>query len=282
MQYSLFSKIVFYGSLAFYNLLSPLECRNHRLKVLTNEFFFLFVTLGWKKLTVENKPNLLLKTRLGDYHIRNICWDLKAASPSFERLDIEELIHRISNSLANNHNVIFIDIGAQFGKYTVTIGNRFRNLSKKITIFAFEPDAENFSLLKENIHLNNLHNVKLFRRALSDKKTAQKFFYYAPQKMIVSCPTSRKITIKTDTLDNYLNNLTNVDNTEIFIKLDVEGHEIKVLKGGEKTFQRIINSTLLVEDSMCDNYQNLIRYLSSHGIFLTKKTAYNSFWKLRS
>jgi len=280
MQFSGLSKLRFYFSLAFYNLLSPLECRNPRFRFLINEFYYLYLVINRKNFASDFTKKLLLKTKFDDFRIRDICWDVKVTSPAFERLDIEELIRRISDSLVQNRRVIFIDIGAQFGKYTVTIGNRFRKDSKNMAIYAFEPDPENFSLLEENIRINRLHNVTLFRKALSNKSATQKFYYYPPQKMIVSFPTSRKITIKTEMLDNYVSHFPHVDKSDIFIKLDVEGHEIKVLQGSKRLIQKARNTTLLVEDVKTQHSLGLLPYLAHRGIKLTKKTVYNSFWRL--
>ena len=53
---------------------------------------------------------------------------------------------------------VFIDIGANFGEFTILA-------AKYIThgnIFSFEPDPKMFCKLKNNCELNNLKNVHLF------------------------------------------------------------------------------------------------------------------------
>ncbi len=282
MRYSIVSKINFYLTLAYYKLISPLECRNYHLRVLINEFAFLFYTLGFAKLNSEHGNKIVLKTKFGDFQIRDIGIDLQIASPAFERLDLEALIRKIHDALARNHTVTFIDVGAGFGKFTVAIGTHFRKYARKLTIYSFEPERENFELLRKNIRLNQLRNVRSMRLALSDKTVKQKFYYFELMRMIVSFPTSQKVFIRTKPLDSLRKYLINGDNTELFIKLDAEEHEIKALQGSKKTISMSKNTTLLIEDSAGATHEKLIRYLASHGSFLVKHTAYNSFWRLAS
>src|SRR5690242_14910873 len=169
MNYSLAAKIKFYFFLAYYNLLSPLECQNHRLKVFINEFRFLFVSFGWRKLKSIYTKKMFLKTIFGNFYIKDIDWDLKVASPSFERLDLNELITLIEKALARGHKVAFIDVGAEFGKFSVAIGHHFKNQAKNIIILAFEPEPDSFKLLKENVKTNILKHAHVFPVALSNK-----------------------------------------------------------------------------------------------------------------
>lgn len=281
MSYSLLSKCKFYFTYAYFKLIAPLECQNFRLKVLFNEFAFLFYTLGFGKLSSEYKNKILLKTKFGNFNIRDIGIDKNIASPSFERLDIEELMRRMNIALTRNHKVIFIEVGAGFGKYTVAIGTHFKKYRNKLIILSFEPEPESFKLLNENVRLNNLKNVRTFRRALSDKTLMRTFYFYDPMKMIVSFPTDKKIHIRTNSLDSYRKYFGNNNETELFMVIDVEEHEIAVLKGSKKAIKSVKNITLLIEDSAAATSDKLNHYLSQNGKLIAKKTPYNSFWKLK-
>jgi len=281
MYISNFSKLKFYLSLAFYNLLSPLECQTERLKVFLNEFLYLFSMLGFFPLQSEVLNKILIKTKFGNYLVRDIIWDIKVVSPSFERIDINEFIKQISLSLKSGHKVVFIDAGAQFGKYTVLIGHLFKKQSKLIKILSFEPLKKNYELLCGNVHLNHLKNVKTYQKALSNKNLIQKFYYYDPQKMIVSFPTDNIIRMHTITLDSITKKMDLSKNTDVYIKLDVEGHEIEVLKGSKNMIKRCERVTLLVEDSMGYTTSKLFHFLSIHGKFIKKLSTYNSFWNLK-
>ena len=60
---------------------------------------------------------------------------------------------------------VFVDVGANIGYYTLLAAQR---VGPKGKVFAYEPNPENFALLKDNIELNQLHNVHSFPWALYD------------------------------------------------------------------------------------------------------------------
>jgi len=61
---------------------------------------------------------------------------------------------------------IIIDIGAGFGDFSIMIAKKFPGAR----IYAFEPDQSYFSLLKENIKINNVQNVFAFNTAVNSLK----------------------------------------------------------------------------------------------------------------
>jgi FkbM family methyltransferase len=112
-------------------------------------------------------------------------------------------------------------------------------------VVAFEPAPATYDRLSNNIQLNRLDHVTAERKALGENPGSAKLFVlsnrpgenslYAQQESLASQEeTSREQTIvKITSLDEYAkeHNLGNVD----FIKIDVEGHEIPLLKGALKT-----------------------------------------------
>jgi FkbM family methyltransferase len=280
MNYPVLQKIIFYFTLAYYKLFSFLECQNYRRKIFINEFIYLFCMLGFRNFETDTNKIILIKTKFGKFYIRDINIDIHIASPSYERQDINELVRQIDSSLILNHKVVFLDIGAFFGKYIVVIGNVFKKYGDKLKIIAFEPDTENYDLLRKNITLNRLSNVTAYQKALSNKKSIKRFFYYSPMKQIVSFPTSKKILIHTHILDDCITESIITKDTDLYIKLDVEGHEVQVLKGAKHVIDLSGNTTLLIEDAG-GSQTKLIQFLSTIGMFLHKKTQINSFWKLK-
>ena len=236
--------------------------------------------LKLRKLKSDSTSEITLKTKFGDFCIRDIDIDLNIASPSFERLDLDELIKRIQASLHANHDVAFIDVGAGFGNQTVAIANQFKDYQDKLSIYSFEPEPDSYRLLVKNILLNKLTNVHSFEVALSDKESNQQFFYFEPMKQIVSFPTPKKIHIRTMTLDHYMRHIKKSPNTDIYMKFDIEGHELNALIGSQKIINRYKDITLLIEDSASSESSGLTEYLHRKGKFISKKTVYNSFWRL--
>jgi|WetSurSiteA1Bulk_404760.scaffolds.fasta_scaffold07266_3 FkbM family methyltransferase len=274
------SKLKSYFIALYYKLISPLECKNYKLKVFTNEIIFLFHSLSkYRWLKPKKEEIFILNTKLGKYQIRNVPFDIEVASPAFERADLNTLSFFIKRSLVKNKKVIFIDVGAGLGKYSIAISTIFKKYKSRIEIYSFEPDPKVFLLLKNNVRLNKLSNIKIFNTALSNKKSLKRFYYYAPMKMIVSFKTEKIIYVKCALLDEYFKNTNLGDNVELFIKLDVEGHEMEVLDGARKTISKSQKTILLIEDVF--NISKLRKYLLIKGKFVGRNSMQNSFWSIK-
>ena len=71
---------------------------------------------------------------------------------------------------------VFLDIGANVGIYTLVASRIVGPLGR---VIAFEPSAQSFPLLQQNIALNSLTNVRAFPLALSEKRGRVRL-YHAP------------------------------------------------------------------------------------------------------
>jgi len=143
----------------------------------------------------------------------------------------ESFMHQYFKKFSNR-NKIALDIGANIGTHTVYLSEYFKE------VHGFEPQRKVFDLLKSNIKINNCHNVKLHNFGLGVKNEIvqmQKFDEnsdYNQGGVGIDLnendePKGEEIYVKV--LDEL--NLKDVG----FIKLDVEGYEYFVLKGGERT-----------------------------------------------
>lgn len=155
--------------------------------------------------------------------------DFVASSSVAENKEWEPHIRRftqIYNSLYNIKNII--DIGANFGYHTLLFS---RECSENV--YAFEPQIQNFELLKDNVQLNEVKNVILHNYACGDQNceiNMPVFNSNNPINMGDITPniniTDRYSISKSVILDD--NNLSQkID----LIKLDVQGWEKKVLTG---------------------------------------------------
>ena len=143
----------------------------------------------------------------------------------------ESFMHQYFKKFSNK-NKIDLDIGANIGTHTIYLSKYFKE------VHGFEPQRKVFDLLKSNIEINNCHNVKLHNFGLGEKNEIvqmQKFDEnsdYNQGGVGIDLnendePKGEEIYVKV--LDEL--NLKDVG----FIKLDVEGYEYFVLKGGERT-----------------------------------------------
>jgi len=138
---------------------------------------------------------------------------------------LERMILNISKEYADpNKNII--DIGANIGNHTVVYSN-FTNG----TVYSFEPQKEIYDILLKNISINKCDNVKAFNFGISDKEDT--FFmnatYESPNNFgsfsIIEQNSQSGIMVECKPIDSF--NIENVG----FVKIDVEGHELNVLKG---------------------------------------------------
>jgi FkbM family methyltransferase len=127
-------------------------------------------------------------------------------------------------------NLVFWDIGANVGLYSVLFGKRF----PEGQVVAFEPNNELHSLLAKNLELNNISNCLIERKALSSHSGIGKMFSENSRPgagriklEIDSSEAANKFEITTG--DEYI--LQHPLLIPGLIKIDVEGHEPEVIKG---------------------------------------------------
>lgn len=127
----------------------------------------------------------------------------------------------------------FIDVGANFGVYTLVASKLVGRMG---TVLAFEPTAESFAILRQNIELNCLSNVRAFQIALAEKRSKRWLNYgwdpvgnWLGQHPPCSKEGNEGEEVQTETLDELLaaNGIDRVD----AMKIDVEGAEELVLRG---------------------------------------------------
>jgi FkbM family methyltransferase len=127
-----------------------------------------------------------------------------------------------------------IDAGANIGFLSM---NFARNCPDGF-VYSFEPDSETFAQLSTNLNCNSFSNIKIFKQALGEfpeQKTLYKIYINNPgaNRILSSTPGSHygSESVDVTTLDIFDANEkpAKVD----LIKIDVEGFELFVLKGGK-------------------------------------------------
>ena len=126
-----------------------------------------------------------------------------------------------------------IDVGANIGYYTLLMANRVGPHGK---VIAFEPLAENFRILQENIKLNGHANVMAENLALMSRTERIELRSATPGAItwVASVKVDQNSAVESQsveavTLDEYVQKkgIAKVD----FLKIDVEGAEASVLDG---------------------------------------------------
>jgi FkbM family methyltransferase len=156
-----------------------------------------------------------------------------------------------------------IDIGAHLGRYALISANRVDKEGKVITI---EANPLVFEKLKKNLELNKVTNTICLNYAVYSEKTKIKLFVrkeestnteYSLRNTVMvdrdrlmverAKDTDRILDVDADTLDNILDsNDIRQDNIN-WIKIDVEGAELEVLKGATNVLSKSKDIALLIE-----------------------------------
>ncbi len=132
-----------------------------------------------------------------------------------------------------------LDIGSNIGYSTLSL---CKNMKK---VIAIEPDDRSRKILKKNIKLNNFENkVKIYDCAISDE-IGERIFYLSKHPNLSAFKKNKKYWRKkkkvcTRTIDS----LKVVPN---FIKMDLEGHEVEVIKGGMDSLDNTKFCRILLE-----------------------------------
>jgi len=154
------------------------------------------------------------------------------------------------------------------GYYTL----RLAPLVSKGKIISIEADPESSKMLKINCKLNNLSNVEIHNCAVTDKNGEVILYQSDTHSGINSIflngspkLKNKNTVVKSVTLDSLLENEKRID----WIKVDVEGAELSVLRGAQNTLERTkrilieIHEHILLQNK--EDPQTIIEILEKNG-----------------
>jgi FkbM family methyltransferase len=137
------------------------------------------------------------------------------------------------------------DIGANTGAYCVPTGR----CHPRAQVHAFEPIDLNASLVQVSLHLSAVDNVRVVRKCVSDKPGRVAFSLAADSAYSSMIDTGRKAELQrfecdAVTLSDYCR--ATGDLRPDILKIDVEGAELKVLRGAGSLFDDPLHRPRLV------------------------------------
>jgi FkbM family methyltransferase len=135
-----------------------------------------------------------------------------------------------------------LDIGANIGCHTVALSGIVGETGK---VVAFEPQMQMYNLLNANIVLNGRRNVLPFRLAVGSgaakaRMSAVSYDDFLPfgSLGLQNQPTAAGESVAVIRLDDFLPTLELGEAPLSLMKIDVQAHELFVLKGAEETLRR--------------------------------------------
>lgn len=144
--------------------------------------------------------------------------------------------------ILNSSNFILFDVGSFQGDYIKDLNK----LSKNLEIFCFEPDILSFTNLKNKY--SGTKGINIYNTAISSSIRESKLYSYNSMDNRSHSSMNKNVfsnyfkknyvanTVHTTTIDEFckLNNVNNID----LLKIDVEGHELEVLKGANEMISK--------------------------------------------
>ena len=168
-------------------------------------------------------------------------------------------------------DVIF-DIGANFGYYSIRLAS---HLDRKCTVYSFEPFPSTFQLLKHHIEINGMDTcANAYQLAFSDTAGSMTMSVRVTGNSGSASLSSHGIddvAVEVVTLDNFCES-SSISRAD-FIKIDVEGFEASVLRGGSRVIDTMSPIIFLEVDPPLLRKANtsvdeLVTILNGHGFSL--------------
>jgi len=202
------------------------------------------------------------------------------------------------NNFEKKDNLIFWDIGANIGLYSIY--NSLKN--PKSTTIAFEPSSSNLRVLTRNISINNLEkNIKVISTPLTDKENifqemkegqfieggalnsfGEKFDFEGKE-----FQANMKYNLLGTTMNYYIENL--ILEIPDYIKIDVDGIEHLILQGGDKFLmnKKVKSLSIEINENFEEQYKKVLNLMEKnkfkilhkkHNDRLLEKTKFNKVY----
>ena len=176
------------------------------------------------------------------------------------------------DSFDDKEKIIFWDIGANIGLYSIYAALKF----EKIDVISFEPSTSNLRILSRNISNNNLSKkIKINQLALINKKN--EFLEMQEPEFIEGWAmnsfgknldfegknfvSKNKYKIYGTSMDYLIeNNILEIPN---YIKIDVDGIEHLILKGGQSFLKDLKIKSISVElnENFKEQYEEVVNIM---------------------
>jgi FkbM family methyltransferase len=219
------------------------------------------------------------------FSIPNILTRYRATSFSTKEPDTLTWLESIPS------DVVLWDVGANVGLYSV-----YAAKLRGVRVFAFEPSVFNLELLARNIYLNKLQDcVTVIPVALSDALGPSMF-------KLSSTAWGGALSTFGQDFDQHGGKLNSIFEYQTmgmtmdqailllnipaprFIKIDVDGIEHFILRGGTEALKGVESVMIEVDDGFAEQAEETARHLQNAGLRLLRKSGgdagsqYNQWW----
>ena len=172
----------------------------------------------------------------------------------YEEKNFQDLVNVITNQSPG----YFFDVGACWGIYSLRLAKKFNNLKIK----AIEPIKRNVQRINNSIDKNNFANIQVFHTAVGDQNGAVELgsnSEWSPNYKI----NETNVEVTEQSSIKILDDLFDLDNQKIVMKIDVEGFEFEALSGAKKILTN--NKCYLQIEIRYENYDQVEKLLNEFG-----------------
>ncbi len=167
-------------------------------------------------------------------------------------------------------NSTALDVGANIGLFSILLAKK----NPSTTIYAYEPEKENFKLLVKNINANRLDNIIPINKGISGKKGELKLYIHESLTHSANNPTDTFELIDVEKFDDAVAKIK-----PELIKMDIEGHEYEALLGQELVYMPKYFLIELHEVLPLEKQQTILEKLNKHFAIHFKKGGVHLFHK---
>lgn len=222
------------------------------------EFVLLFSAIKYILFNKPTSTERLMKSKLGSFYSRKGTIDFMFANYAYEWN-----VKRFVLDHYKNYDV-FIDVGANIGTYSIMMAQ------EGLRCYGFEPVEDNYRTFYINILLNKLQKqITAVNCALGDEEKDVEFCFNpvntgASHISYEHRPDNVPVCVRR--IDDFLEQFNIPKEKRILIKIDVEGMEPEVIRGGKRFFSEYPHLLLIMESKHSEE-DNIRTELNKLGDF---------------
>ena len=235
----------------------------------------LFLLPRWIRFKIFNIKKLkLYKTNTGSYYLPFFAFRDVVRNTIIENKIFDNDVYEYSKKYIKENSVV-IDAGANYGQLSIL----FSKVKPGVKVYAFEAYKYISQILLKNVKINNA-NVKVYNCILSDENKKNLIISDAILKEFNNYG-SNSVELETDENQGNLIDSIKIDDLDIqekisFMKIDVQGYDLKVLKGAKKTIMKnkmpiIIEYSEEFENKFDYNFSDFLKILKEINYKIKKK-----------
>ena len=232
----------------------------------------LIPSLGIRILKLFNKNR-------GFYNINNIIFYLDFLDPVDREIILnkeyeQDAVNFLESEMRSNFFSNFLDIGANSGYYSFYFANKFTDLK----IQAFEPNEDAYNKFLKTILKNSFKNIEISNFGLSNINEKIKMITWFKHGIAKTNSTILDKSHDTKNSKIFEANLRVGDEVidlaekKILIKIDVEGHELSVLDGLKVLLNK--NKCMILIEIGDEKFEEVNKYLIEKNFKIIFKSKY--------